>query len=269
MVRFRIALLGSVGWLLQLLFAGSVVAGVYGVYLAWFGPSLSESDPVHHRIVGTLVMLAAFGVSLLATLAVIVVPAPTPRSRYRSTWLLGVYMAFVPLFLGALALSATLRSIGDWQRSNLSVNGTVDSCYQSGSDTPTNWCYFNWTVAGTRHRQARTTYDLYTDGTPVTLWVDPNTGGADGHSGVEVVSEILATAVGLGLGFTALGACLYQVVDDRRARREWLADQVFWWRAFPKKPPKPVPVPEPEPEIADAVPPGWGEVEDARPPGHE
>jgi hypothetical protein len=269
--RVAQAVAGLTGWLLRIVFVLSVAASVFGVYLAWFA-SLGRPGPVHDRLTGTVVMAEALGVSLAAFVLLTVLPKV--RLTVRKAWYLMAYLLFAALFLTtALPLSAALRLIGDWQRSNTQVVATVYNCYETRStdNDATDYCTFDWTVNLQQHEQTRQTNGVYPDETNIPIWVDPNTGGADDH-GVGFIG-LAFIGVFVGLIIDALVSVGIIVISKESKRpRAWLADMA-WWRvpapsgAASSKPDTALRTPE----IADAIP-AWvqpGQIEDARPPGYD
>jgi hypothetical protein len=112
------------GWVLRLLIAGSLVAGVYAVYRALF-VTVSQSDPGHDRLAWVVVIGISLGLSLLS-FALLHVLDKSVRAR----WYGSAYLVVVMLELCAFFLSFTLRRVGEWQRSTVPVTATVSDCYE-------------------------------------------------------------------------------------------------------------------------------------------
>ena len=256
---------GLTGWALRLGFVSSMGLAAYGVYVAWYG-SLGEPDPDHDRAVGSVLMGVALVASFVFFLAIC--RTPSVRRTARLGWYGFAYSSFFAVGLTALAISAGFRLIGDWERSTLSVTATASGCYTESNGNAMragDVCTFDWDVGGVHHTQTRASYSgLYDNGAQVPLWVDPHTGGASDHNGDFVVAAFVAAFFSLAFWLPAL--FLGQgMSEEAKGWRRWLAD-LAWWRAL-----RPVPqdagspADAVEPVIEDAVPPGWADVEDARP----
>jgi hypothetical protein len=270
----KIVLAGLSGWVMRLAFAASLAIAAYGIYVAWYA-SLGEPDPGHDRASGSVLTGLALGASLVFFIALRT--APSVRRTTRGAWYGIVYLAFFTLFLTALALSAGLRLIGDWERSPLNTTATVSGCYyvpDSSAVRTEDYCDYSWDLAGVHHAQRRTSDAVYNDGTRVGLWVDPNTGGASDHRLGHVILSFVGAAVCLFLDAVVFGVGSL-VLDDARSPRRWLAD-LAWWRRLRAGPqgavlalepvravdaPLSGPGPSPGPGARNAA----GEPEDARP----
>lgn len=194
--RLARAVAAGIGAVSRLVFAASVVVGGYGAYLAWF-VSLGQAGPGHDRLAGTIWMGIALGASLVACGLVLGVPALRRSARPERYG--AVYAVFIAVFVSVLLpLSGALRCIGTWERTNTQVTSRATGCFASedGDGGEAYQCDLAWAVGGRTYTMERYTKGVYSDGTPVLLWVDPVTGGPDDHDWVMVMWCFIFAGVG-------------------------------------------------------------------------
>lgn len=227
MAILRNALLGVTGWLLRLLFAASVIAGVVGVVIALF-VSAFPADPVPDRLTGLAIVGVAIGVSLVS-FALLCTPA---FNRFTGRhWYLWTYLTCTVMLVPALLFSVAGRLIEDQFYSSESVQATADSCSEDYNDS---WisCDFSWIdQAGAIQRQTLH-WPRDVTGSREDIYIDSRTGGAVDH-GIGMILVSLTSAL---IILPAVLTLSYRYAEEERNARDlhrWLAN-LAWWRAPPE-----------------------------------
>jgi hypothetical protein len=272
MTRITRAAWGLSEWAARLLFGAGIATGAYGVYVALFS-SLGERDPGHDWLLGVEFMGLGFTASVMGHIAAFRLydwqPGRATGDSYKD-WFWMPYAMFLLTGIALLLLSCGLRLIGDWERSNVAINGTFSNCTSQTIDNELVFkCTYEWEWRGSHHTVRANADAQHDDGTPVLLHIDPVTGGLDDHDAVGIVVTLLIAGF-FGLFVLAFyWTAAEEIYKRRRNFPQWLADMA-WWRPLVRPvPPPPPTVPQLDIEDeapADSVP--ATRVEDAQPPGY-
>jgi hypothetical protein len=273
----RVASAGLAGWAARLLYVAGFAAGAVGLFIALFA-SLSQRDPGHDWKFGFEIMAGGFAGSVVGFAGAFIRRFNRRPSRReaadRSVWYWVPYLVYLLTAVALLCLSCALRSIGDWERSNVMVTATLSDCSTETTDSGQTYsCVYDWDISGAHHTQGRAAAAQYPDGQQSELWVDPVTGGADDHGYVGIVFSFIGVGLLGGFDLFFLAALGMAMLENTAGLGRWL-DDLAWWRELTQPEPEPTPpAPAPPapaviedaiPMIEDAVP----VIEDARPPGY-
>lgn len=237
MVRWaKIITTGLAGWLLRLVFVGTVAAGAVGAYIAMIAP-IGAASAVHDRLVGLAVMGIATAASVPVAVAIWRMGRANGLREGAAPVYLFTYLLFAVTALAALAITLQVQLAVDWARSPVRVPATVSNCTSDTIHDPetgpttTYTCDFTWVWRGVSHRKNAGATDIFPNGTVLSVWVNPSDGSSDDHSVLGQVVLTLASLLCLALVAITWWMCIRALRGRSRFRR-WLLSHA-WWRGPP------------------------------------